>query len=306
MVATRPYDVTVSPRSTTFSLGIFQKRNLVYEDMDQIRLGHYFKTSWSDGANGIVSRPLISLVVFALTFSAMLWLSELNEVQIAAKLVGKHVAGTFYLRESFAFILQTLGSVMLAVQVMRYSAYGEDVAGRSTYFSGVWRMWWRAVALGSVFFVLGLIAIAVPVTMLATPMAHGHGLLLIVATIASPILFCVLAVFVAVRLSVFYCSGALGEPLSVAGAWQMTKGRFWAIFGCNFVIVIPTYLILLLHYCIDLFMAPVLTHANLLLEKAAVGAIVAMLGTAAASACLALLYREFLLRANVSASDVAY
>ena len=274
--------------------------------MDQIRLGHYFKASWADGAGAIVSRPFISLVVFALTFSAILWINELAETQAAAKLMGAHVGAIFFVREFLAFVLQTLGTVMLSVQVIRYSTFGDDAVGQRSYLGGVWRNWWWTWRLAAVFFVTGLIAIIAPMLMFLMPAAHGHGAMLIAAAIASPLVFFGVALFVTVRLSVIYCSGALGEPLSVSEAWRMTKGRFWSIFGRQFLIAIPIYLALLLHYCVDLLMVPILTHANLLLEKAAVSAITMMLGTAVASACIALLYRDFRTSTNVLSSDAAY
>lgn len=275
--------------------------------MDAIRFGALFKASWTNGIAAIVSRPLISLIVFTLTFSTTLWSTEVAEVIRAAKVTGAAVVPKYYLREFGAAIGAVLGMVMLSVQVMRYATFGEDNSAGISYLRGVWRNWWLTwiFAFASVFG--GIIAFVIPfLLMRLTSLTHGGVLMWLVIGVPLFIVVIALDAFALIRLEMLYCSRAIGERLSISGAWQLTRGRFWTIFLLHLVVGIPIYAAKILHYFFYHILLSVLSHANLLLETATVGAITTMLATAVWSACVASLYREFVAHAKVASQDIVY
>ncbi len=278
---------------------ISRKTFQAFSEMYKLRLGHYFKISWSDGTRAILNRPLLSVGIFAAIFASSLWRTEIVEMARVAGAARGQGGMPALIHILLARVLQSFATMALTVHVIRYALLGGNGSGHVSMLRGIWRAY-RVTSLLSVFAVLGGGVLVLLMFFTLHHLAWGahHGIASTFVSITFPIALCF---FIMVRLSFLTCSGAIGERLSISAAWHLTEGHFWALARMHFLVGAPLVGMVIAHACIDIFLVRHISHGNFLLETKAVEAILVILGVSVGATCLAWLYRDMSAHATVLA-----
>lgn len=282
--------------------------------MEVITLNQCLKGAWRDAARAARNMPIVFILAFLLVLLTSL---AANHVQMSAPdsagalgtamsataLAGAHAGAVSHLLASLGVtLLQSLVIAGLAVQVIRFTMTADSaaqalpdaqpvVAPATRLFDAGFRRYFLLCLLLAGCYIGAAIAVMliwIVVRLGGLPGGTANA----VAATAAVLAVCGVS-YVTARLALLFPFVAAGGGLQWRGAWQDTRGHFWAISTTAVAAILPVLAVAVVFAIVAEALATTSSLGDMSWPMVIVQSVVTLFYTATTATCSVWLYRRY-------------